>query len=335
MRAWCIHSGVSPPGLALETRVVPPPIEGHVAVDVHAVALNHRDLLVVNGRVRGIPDGRIPCSDAAGTVVSVGPGVAGMQAGDRVMTTFAPGWTDGRLTRHAAATALGGINADGVLSERIVLPSHALVPIPDGWSFAEAATLPCAGLTAWHALFEERPMPAGGVVLTMGSGGVSCFALQFARRAGCTVIALSQDAGKFERLSALGASFTIDSSATPTWSEIVQDLSAGGADHVLEVGGQGTLSQSIRATRHGGTISLIGTLARSTPVDLTPILMRNICLQGIVAGSREMLSRMTATLVDGSIRPVIDRVLPFDDASAAFAYLGSGTHVGKVIVRVR
>lgn len=334
MRAWCIHSGASPPGLTLETRGVLPPPEGHVAVDVHAVALNHRDLLVVNGRVRGIPDARVPCSDAAGTVESVGPAVTGIQPGDRVMTMFAPGWTRGRLTKQAAATALGGINADGVLAERVVLPSHALVPIPAGWSFEDAATLPCAGLTAWHALFEERPTPAGSLVLTMGSGGVSCFALQFARRAGCTVIALSRDAGKFERLSTLGATFTVDSSAASGWSDTVQELSDGGVDHVLEVGGQGTLSQSIRATRHGGTISLIGTLARSTPVDLTPLLMRNICLQGIVAGSREMCARMTATLTDGSIRPVIDRTFSFAEAPAAFAYLEGGAHVGKVIVSV-
>jgi NADPH:quinone reductase-like Zn-dependent oxidoreductase len=250
------------------------------------------------------------------------------------MTTFAPDWSSGRLTREAATTALGGIKADGVLAERIVVPARGVVAIPADWSFDEAATLPCAGLTAWHALFEERPLADGSVVLTIGSGGVSCFALQFARRAGCQVIALSRDARKLERLHALGATFTIDSSTMPAWSDTVHTLSDGGVDHVVEVGGQGTLSQSIRATRHGGTISLIGTLARSTPVDLTPVLMRNICLQGIVAGSREMLTRMVATLADGSVRPVIDRVFPFADVPAAFAYLEDGVHVGKVIVRI-
>lgn len=333
MRVWSVNN-LSEGGLKLEARDELTPAGDQVAIRVHAVALNHRDLLVINGRVKNVPGGRVPCSDAAGTVVAVGSAVTSVRAGDAVMTTFAPGWTSGRLTRQAAATALGGVHADGVLAEHITVPAQGVVRLPANWSFEEAATLPCAGLTGWHALFEERPTPAGSTVVTIGSGGVSCFAIQFARRAGCDVIALSRNSGKLARLSAIGATVTIDSTATPMWGDAVHTCSDGGADHVLDVGGQGTLSQSIRATRHGGTISLIGTLARTVPVDLTPILMRNICLQGIVAGSREMFLRLIDSLDDSSIRPVIDRTFPFADAPAAFAYLASGAQVGKVIVRV-
>ncbi len=333
MRIWRIGNNASL-HLTLEERADPVPADDHVVVSVRAVALNHRDLLVANGRVKGVPEGRVPCSDAAGTVAAVGRLVTGVRPGDTVMTTFAPQWVGGPLSSQAAATALGGVNADGVLAERIVLPAQAVVPIPASWTFEQAATLPCAGLTAWHALFEERPPGRGNIVLTIGSGGVSCFAIQFARRAGYDVIAVSRNSHKLDRLTALGATATVDSAATPSWGDAVHAISEGGVHHVLEVGGQGTLSQSIRATRHGGTISLIGTLARPVPVDLTPVLMRNICVQGIVAGSREMMRRMVDSLDDGSLTPVIDRVFSFADAPAAFEYLESGAQVGKVIIRV-
>jgi NADPH:quinone reductase-like Zn-dependent oxidoreductase len=251
------------------------------------------------------------------------------------MTTFAPEWTHGRLTATAAASVLGSVHVDGVLATRVTLPASAVITIPTGWSFEEACTLPCAGLTAWHALFEESTHPTDAPVLTIGSGGVSVFALQFARRAGCDVVAVSSRAEKLRALARLGATATIDRTTTPAWGEAAKSLTGEGVAHVIDVGGQGTLSQSIRATRPGGTISLVGTLARPTPVDLTPVLMRNLRIQGVVAGSRDMLQRMLATLDADSPRPVIDRVFDFAEAPAAFDYLAEGRHVGKVIIGIQ
>jgi NADPH:quinone reductase-like Zn-dependent oxidoreductase len=309
-----------------------------VVLRPRAVSLNYRDSLVVAGAYATggrTPAGAIPCSDAAGDIVAIGDRVTRVRVGDRVTSTFAPDWIAGSLTRAALRTTLGSGQGIGVLAERVVLPETAVVPVPAGLSFDEAATLPCAALTAWHALFEEVAVGPGLTVLTLGSGGVSTFALQFAVHAGATVIATSSDDQKLERMRARGARHGVNYRETPAWGERVRDLAGGeGVDVVIEVGGQGTLEQSCRAVRPGGTIALIGTVAGPASVNLTPVLLRNIRVQGVTVGSREMFDRMNQAIAAWQIRPVIDRIFPFEDAPRAYHHLVSGQHIGKIVIRV-
>lgn len=335
VRGWRIHAEGQARSLLLGSCAERPPGPREVVVRVGAVALNFRDLLMLSGRAGGQPpSARVPCSDAAGEVVQTGDEVTSVRPGDRVITTFVPAWTSGPLTPDAASSILGGAHTDGVLAEQVVLPERAVIRAPAALDLLEACTLPCAALTAWHALFEEAPLPADATVLAIGSGGVAVFAMQFARRLGRRVLAVTRHAEKRERLEQLGAEATVDSLATPAWGEVVRSLAGDGVSHVIEVGGSGTLVQSIRAARYGGTISLIGSLARPMPVDLNSAVSRNLRIQGIVAGSREMLSRMLATFEEGVLRPVVDRVFPFAEAPAAFHHLAQGRHIGKVVVDI-
>ena len=337
MRAWVIGATPGPEGLRLTEIETPRVGPFDVVLRTRAVSLNYRDTLVVAGAYSGgrAPAGAIPCSDAAGDVVACGDGVTRVRVGDRVTSTFAPDWLAGSLTRAALRTTLGSGQGIGVLAEQVALPETAVVPMPAGLSFDEAATLPCAALTAWHALFEEAAIGPGSSVLTLGSGGVSMFALQFAVDTGATVIATSSDDQKLERMRTRGARHGVNYRETPAWGERVRDLAGGeGVDVVIEVGGQGTLEQSCRAVRPGGTIALIGTLAGPAPVNLTPVLLRNIRVQGVTVGSREMFERMNQAISWWQIRPVIDRIFPFEDAPRAYHHLVSGQHIGKVVIRV-
>lgn len=331
MRAWQIAEPTGPAGLVLVERQDPLPGPGEVVVRTRAISLNYRDLLLITGGYRTrSPTGTVPCSDAAGEVTAVGAGVSRVAVGDRVTSTFAPAWISGPFT---AASLRSGATS-GMLADTFVLREHAVIPPPAAYSDEEAATLPCAALTAWHALFEEAPLPADATVLTMGTGGVSIFAAQFALAAGARVIGTSSRPAKIARLAALGVQHTIDYVQTPAWGDRVRELTGGtGVDQVIEVGGQGTLDQSIRAVRPGGMISLIGVLAGSGSANLTPVLLRNIRLQGVLVGSREMFERMNRSLADRHLVPVIDRVYDFEQAPDAFAHLASGTHVGKVVIR--
>ena len=256
-----------------------------------------------------------------------------MRVGDRVMSLCVPAWQDGSLSRAAMQSTLGGGTCDGVLAEYVVAGEDALVPVPAGWSHAEAATLPCAGVTAWHALFEEGTPAAGATVLTLGTGGVSMFAIQFAAQAGLRVMATSGHEEKIARLHALGVTATMNYRQEAAWGDRARAMSGGeGVDQVIEVGGQGTLEQSLRAVRPGGTVSLIGNVGGAAAVNLMPILMRNIRLQGVFVGSRAMVGRMTAALASSRLRPIVDRAFAFDDAPAAFEYMAEGRHVGKVVI---
>lgn len=335
MRAWELARTTGPDGLQLVDR--PDPVAGptDVVVRVRAVSLNYRDLLVVGGLyARSLPPRLVPCSDAAGEVVAVGEAVRGVAAGDRVTSVFAPAWPAGQFSIEAGRSALGA-GVHGVLADHVVLPAGGVLPMPAHLSFEEAATLPCAALTAWHALFEEARFTPASTVLTIGSGGVSVFALQFARLAGARVITTTRGAAKVERLRQLGAHEVVVTEGLTSWGDRVRELTGGlGADHVIEVGGQGTFDQSVRAVRLGGTISLIGVLAGAAPVNLTPVLMRNIRVQGVMVGSREMFGRMNAAVTAHALRPVVDRVFEFGQALAAFEHLASGAHVGKVVIRV-
>lgn len=337
MRAWQWTEDSGAGFLRLAALPDPVPAPPDVIVRTRAVALNYRDLVVARGGYQGrVPVGAVPCSDAAGEVVAIGADVSAFRVGDRVTTVFAPDWGEAALSRAALRTTLGAGRAPGVLAELVTLPASALLPMASALTFEEAATLPCAALTAWHALFETGACGAGRCVLTQGTGGVSTFAAQFAHAAGAVVVATSSDNHKLAWLRALGVDEGINYREHPAWGERVRALTAQGegADLVVEVGGEGSLEQSMRAVRPGGTIALIGTLAGPAPVNLAPLFLRNIRLQGILVGSREMFSRMNAAIARWQIRPVVDRVFEFESAPDAFAYLASGSHMGKVVVRV-
>ena len=323
-------------GLRVVDRPEPKPGHGQVLVRWKAFSLNFRDLMVVKGIYN--PKLRlpvIPFSDGAGVVEAVGEGVTRAKVGDRVTSLILPEWQSGDLTDALLRTGLGG-SVDGVLAEASVLPETGVVPIPEHLSFEEAATLPCAGLTAWNALVTSGGLKAGDVILVQGTGGVSLFALQFAKFSGARVVVTSSSDAKLERARALGADVLINYKTTPEWGDAARKLVGGaGVDHVVEVGGAGTLAQSMRAVRAGGRISLIGVLAGGGgQISLLPILMRNLVAQGIFVGSRAMLEAMNRAVACQKMRPVIDRTFGFDEVVAALKHMESGSHFGKIVVKV-
>ena len=311
------------------------PARGQDLVRLRAASLNYRDLLMVTGLYNPKqPLPLVPCSDGCGEVLAVGPGVEHVKAGDRVITAFAQGWVAGELTREKAKTTLGG-PLDGTLQERMLLSADGVVRAPSHLTDAEAATLTCAGLTAWTALTSGRVGP-GDTVLTQGTGGVSIFALQLARLMGARVIVTSSSDEKLERARALGAWETINYKTTPKWAARARELTGGaGVDHVIEVGGADTLAQSIAATRPGAQLSMIGILTGvSTSLSLTSVLMQGLRIQGILVGHREGLEALARATSVHQLRPVIDRVFHWTEASAALEHLRSGAHVGKVCLEL-
>jgi NADPH:quinone reductase-like Zn-dependent oxidoreductase len=335
MRGYRLHDFGGPAALRLEDLPAPTPGPGEVLVRMRAASLNYRDLLVARGHYsRSLPLPLIPLSDGAGEVAEVGPGVTRFQVGDRVAATFMLRWLDGEVDEAAARSALGGA-IDGVLAEMRVFPQEGLVRIPAHLSDEEAATLPCAGVTAWHALMVGRGLRPGDTVLVQGTGGVSLFALQFARLAGARVIATSSKDEKLERARTLGAFDGINYKTTPDWDAAARTLTGGvGVDHIVEVGGSGTLGKSLRAVRLGGRISLIGVLSGAGEAAIVPILMKNIQVQGIFVGSRAMFEARNRAVTLHQLHPVVDRVFEFDQAPEALAYLESGAHFGKVVLRI-
>lgn len=336
MRAYEIQNGFGIDSLNLVERGEPKPGPGQVLVKMGAFSLNYRDLLVVKGLYN--PKLRlpfVPLSDGAGQVVEVGPGVTRVKVGDRVAGTFMQSWTSGELTDAAARSALGGA-LPGIMAEYVVLHEDGVVSVPGHLSDGEAATLPCAALTAWHALVTEGQVKAGDVVLIQGTGGVSLFALQFAKILGARVIATSSSDEKLLRVLQLGATDGINYKTTPGWGKKARELTSEvGVDHVVEVGGAGTLDESLKAVRPGGRVSLIGVLAGGGgQVGLYPILMKNIRVQGIFVGSRAMFEAMNRAIALHTLRPVIDRVFALTEARAAFRHMESGSHMGKIVVRV-
>jgi len=335
MRGYRLHEYGGPDALRREELPDPAPGPGQVLVRIKAASLNYRDLLVSKGLYsRNLALPLIPLSDAAGEVAEVGPGVTRFHAGDRVAATFMTSWHGGDAAEEHGKSALGGA-IDGVLAEARVFPEASLVRFPDHLSYEEASTLPCAAVTAWHALMVGRGLLPGETVLVQGTGGVSLFALQFARLAGARVIATSSKDDKLERVREMGASDGVNYQTTPEWDKTVRSLTGGiGVDHVVEVGGPGTLGKSLRAVRVGGRISLIGVLSGTGDVNILPILMKNVQVQGIFVGSRAMFEAMNRAIALHGLRPVIDRVFPFAEAPAAWRHLESGAHFGKVVVKV-
>jgi NADPH:quinone reductase-like Zn-dependent oxidoreductase len=336
MKAYEIRDTFGLDALRLADRPRPQPGLQEVLIKIRAVSLNYRDLMVVKGTYNPkMPLPRVPCSDGVGEVAELGPGVTRVKAGQRVAGIFMQKWIAGELSEANARSALGG-DLDGLLAEYAVLREDGVTPVPEHLSDEEAATLPCAALTAWHALVTEGRVQAGASVLAQGTGGVSLFALQFARLAGARVLITSSSDEKLRRALEMGASDGINYKATPDWGERVRQLTGGrGVDHVVEVGGAGTLGQSLRAVRLGGHLSLIGVLTgNSGQVNPLPILMKNVRVQGIYVGSREMFEAMNRAIALHRLRPVVDRVFPFAEALAAFRHMESASHFGKICIRL-
>jgi NADPH:quinone reductase-like Zn-dependent oxidoreductase len=316
--------------------------QGMVLIKVHAVSLNYRDLMMVKGLYNpkmALP--RIPCSDGAGEVVAIGEGVGRVKVGDRVCGIFMQRWLDGPLTAEKSKTALGG-DVDGMLAEYVLLGQDGVVPFPEHLSYEEAATLPCAGMTAWNALHyagePADPARPGDTVVIQGTGGVSIFALQFGKLLGARVIGTSSSDEKLARVQSLGLDAGFNYKQRPDWAKWVGEMTQGlGADRIIEVGGAGTFGQSLRAARVGGVIAQIGVLSGASttdPVALTPILHKQLRVQGIYVGSRVMFEEMNAAIAKAGMHPIVDRVFPFEQAREAFLYMESASHFGKIVIRM-
>jgi NADPH:quinone reductase-like Zn-dependent oxidoreductase len=336
MKAFRLHHFGGPDGLQADEVADLTPGPGEVMVRMRAVSLNYRDLLVSRGLYNPkLKFPFVPVSDGAGEVQAAGAGVTRFRPGDRVAASFMPDWVEGPPDEAKARTALGA-GGVGLLAEQAVLPEHGLLSIPPHLSLEEAATLPCAAVTAWNALFETGSVKPAETVLVQGTGGVSLFALQFARLAGARVIATSSSDEKLAKARALGADDGINYKSTPDWDKRARELTGNrGVDHIIEVGGAGTLARSMRAIRVGGHIALIGVLSgHAAEVNPMPILMKTIRVQGIFVGSRTMFEAMNRAIEAAKLHPVVDRVFDFDQTPQALRHLESGAHFGKVVIRI-
>lgn len=337
MRVVEIQGGFGPENLVLADRPVPEPGPGQVLLRMGAASLNYRDWLTVMGSYNPKqPLPLIPCSDGVGEVVDLGPGVRRFETGDRAIPIFAQRWISGEPTRDRVRSTLGG-PLDGTLAEFMALDESGLVHAPSHLTDEEAATLPCAGVTAWSALATHGEIKAGDTVLVQGTGGVAVFALQLARLLGARVIATSSSDAKLERMKELGAWETINYRATPAWGRRARELTAGrGVDLVVEVGGAGTLAQSLDAVRFGGRICQIGILeSAAAEINIVPLFMKQVRIQGVLVGPREGFESMNRAIEAAGMRPVIDRVFPLERIRAALEHLAEGSHLGKLCIRLR
>ena len=336
MRVFQVEGDWSRENVRLSARPEPQPGPGEVRLAMRASALNYRDLLVplkgYGARMKALP--LILLSDGVGGVDAVGAGVATVKPGDRVCPLFFQSWLAGDPDDERLGRSLGS-ELDGTMADFMVLPEHGVAPAPAHLDDVEAATLPTAALTAWRAIVTEGRVRPGETVLVQGTGGVSLFALQFAKCAGAFVIVTSSSDAKLERAVALGADATINYQTTPEWGRRARELAGGnGIDHVVEVGGQGTLPQSLRAVRAGGTISMIGVLSGGTmDARLGLVVTRHVRLQGITVGSRDDFVAMSAAIARHRLRPAIDRVFAFTELPQAMDHLAAGRHFGKVCIR--
>ncbi len=310
------------------------PGPGEIRVRLQASSLNYHDFAVVAGMIP-TAEGRIPMSDGAGVVEAVGEGVTGFKPGDLAVSIFFPDWLDGAAP-SSAFTRVPGDGIDGYAREAVVVPQHWFTRVPAGYSAAEAATLTCAGLTAWRALFVDNAIRPGQTVLVQGTGGVSVFALQFAKAAGARVIATSSSDAKLERMKALGADELINYKETPAWGMKALELTGGtGVDCVVEIGGAGTLDQSMMATRVGGHVALIGVLAGfAGPVQTALLMAKNLRVQGLTVGSRAQQLAMIAGIEANGIRPVISDHFPLASLADAFRHQAANAHFGKIVVDI-
>jgi NADPH:quinone reductase-like Zn-dependent oxidoreductase len=333
MRAVVLESAYGIDNLRVIEKPDPTPGPGQIVVDISAATLNYRDLATVTA-----PSGRtpfIPCSDGAGVVSAIGEGVTRVKVGDHVAPLFFQGWLAGEPTPEGLRGALGG-TLDGVLQEKVLLSEQGVTRVPAGYTDEEAATLPCAGLTAWRGLVVQGKVKSGDVVVAQGTGGVSIFALQFAKAAGATVIITSSSDEKLERARALGADHLINYKSTPDWAREVRRITGNrGADHVIEVGGAGTFEQSLRAIRLGGKIAVIGILGGFVKdLNVAAIFGANAFIHGVTVGSRDHFESMTRAIEANAIKPVIDKRFSLDEARDAFESMQAGAHFGKIVLAV-
>ncbi|WP_025039968.1 zinc-dependent alcohol dehydrogenase family protein [Nitrosospira briensis] len=338
MKAFQLEDTCGIGGLMLRCNLEKPePGPDEVLIRVRAASLNFRDYIVAHGQYPvGVKPCVIPLSDGAGDVVEVGISVTTVKVGDRVAGCFFPDWVSGPLTQEIFQRSLGG-PLDGMLAEYVVLPQRAVIPFPEHLSYQEAATLPNAGVTAWHALVKAGRIRAGQTVLLLGTGGVSLFALQFAKLHSAIVIQTSSSDEKLERAKAMGADYLINYENTPEWDEEVMKLTDGrGVDIVVEVGGAQTLERSLRAARFGGMVTLIGLMAGFGKIDPLPLILRSIRMYGINVGSADMFRAMNLAIATSGLHPVITRTFPFDHANYAYAYQFNQTedHFGKTVITV-
>lgn len=336
MKAYHLTAQTGPDALQLNDVPEPHPGPGQVTVRVRATALNYRDLLIASGRYAApVTLPLIPLSDGAGEIAAVGAGVTRWRPGDRVAGTFFQNWQTGPIRREASQAALGG-SLNGMLAEIVALAAEGVVAVPAHLSFEEAATLPCAAVTAWNAVVTTGKVAADQTVLVLGTGGVSLFALQFAKLHGARVLVTSSSEEKLARATALGADATINYRTTPDWDQAVLRLTdQRGVDQVVEVGGRDTFPKSLRALALGGTISVIGGVSGfSSEVPLPDIFWRSALVRGIYVGNRDMFEAMNRAIAHHHLTPVVDRVFPFAEAPAAYRYQESGAHFGKVVIRL-
>jgi NADPH:quinone reductase-like Zn-dependent oxidoreductase len=334
MRAYVLdHFGLD--GLKLQDVSVPALGPGEVLLDVKALSLNYRDLMVIKGVYNPrfkLP--AVPLSDGAGIIRAVAEGVTRCKPGDWVMTHFVSGWLDGPYRAEYTGTTLGLPRA-GLAAEQVALPADAIVAVPEGYDFQQAATLPIAGSTAWSALVRKGQVQPGQTVLTLGTGGVSIFALQFAKTLGARAIITSSRADKLERARALGADVTINYRTRPDWDKAVLEATDGlGADITVETGGAGTLNQSMLATRAGGVIGMLGALTglKGADIDVGLILRKELHIAGILTGPRAGLEALRLFLMQRQLRPAIDRVFGFEELPEALRYMESASHFGKIVI---
>ncbi|KAF8609775.1 zinc-type alcohol dehydrogenase-like protein [Ceratobasidium sp. AG-I] len=333
--------------LELRDVKISPPNKGEVLVKLHAVSLNYRDIMISSGELPGPfstgPDGLglIPASDGAGEVVAVGDGVSEWKKGDRVHSLFFEGWLSGPIKDEHWGTILGAA-VSGCLTQYRIFPKESLLPIPSHLSYEEAATLPCAAVTAWHAFFEERePLTKDSTVLVLGSGGVSVLGAQLAKAAGACVIATTSSKEKEAKYKALGVGHVINYREHPEWSEKVKELTGGlGVDHILEVGGEGTLIQSVKSTRREKSVHVIGAVAKGSSKETISelammLLLGQVSLSGLLVGSKEMAKNLGSFLTGHTLKPVIDRVFEWTQVVEALDYQVGGSHFGKIVVKIQ
>ena len=319
--------------IRLEQADTPKPGPGQILVRMRAFSLNYRDLMVATGRYGGKPAiGRVPLSDGAGEVVEAGPGASRFKPGDRVASCFFPNWLAGEIRPEYRGGALGG-DVDGVLTEYRVADEAGFVALPAELTFAEGACLPCAAVTAWNALFCQNPVQPGQTVLILGTGGVSIFALQFAHAAGARVIGTSSSDAKLAHAKQLGLAAGVNYRTYPDWEKQVLALTDGrGVDHVVEVGGAGTMPKSLASVRLGGLVSVIGVLTGGQ-IDPLAILWRSALVRGVYVGSRDMFEAMNRAIIQNAIHPVIDREFGWGEVTAAFKHMQGASHFGKIVIQ--
>lgn len=333
MKAYKLNPGSGIESMNLSECLAPVIEPGKILIKMLSWSLNYRDLLVASGQYgSGLPSPLVPVSDGVGEIVETNTELNGFKIGQRVALSFFPDWKESLITASKTKSSLGGTK-QGLLAELVTCAPSEIVSVPTFLTNEEAATLPCAALTAWNALFETTTNLPEKKILTIGGGGVSIFALQFAKSAGYKVIAISRSMHHLNKLKELGLDEGIESKNNPKWGDTIRKSAFGEVDHAIELGGASTLPQTIRATRVGGEISLIGVLGGSgTEFNPLPIIMKSIRLQGIFVGSIAMFNKMNKMIEEKKIKPLIDCVFKFEDAHKAFEYMAKGNHLGKICI---